>query len=161
MAGSKASKRKACEQLSGDDDSQKTEQATNNKDLVHCEDSFLLFWVEVSESKKATEYMRSTFAKLFKILLDADETVCFTIFKTNHCLNDKKNHVNSASTFITNLDQLPTSITALIKYYYGARSQSNGGVIWCQICLAHTSPIDNLITDTKEDFQVLSSNCTL
>ena len=69
--------------------------------------------------------------------------------------------MNSASTSITNPDQLPTSITALIKYYYGARSQSNGGVIWSQIRIAHTSPIDNLITDTKEDFQVLSSNLTL
>ena len=160
MAGSKG-KRKAREQSTDDDDSQQTEQATNNKDLVHSEVSFLLFRVEVSESKKATEYMRATFAKLFTILLDADETVCFTIFKTDQCLNEEKNHVNSASTAITNPDQLPTSITALNKYFYGARPQSNGGVIWCQIRIAHNSPIDNLITDTKEDFQVLSSNLTL
>ena len=144
-----------------DDESEATAKATNKDDIVHPCCSYLLLRVEVSEAKKGTELMRSSFAKIFSILQDADDTVALTVFKSEPSTDDDGNYLTSSATILTAPENFPSSITALNKYFFGARPQSNGGVIWCQVRLVHTEPVENIIADTKEDLQNLSSNLTL
>ena len=62
-------KRKASDNISrNDDESEATPKVDNTDDIVHPHCSFLLLRVEVEESKKGTDVMRSAFAKIFSIL---------------------------------------------------------------------------------------------
>ena len=38
---------------------------------------------------------------------------------------------------------------------------SDGGVVWCQLRLAHDTSIDTLIADTKDDFRDASANLSI
>jgi hypothetical protein len=54
---------------------------------------------------------------------------------------------------LSNPENIPTSITAMSNFFFGARSNSKGGSVWAQTRVVHTEEIDNIIEDTKGDFK--------
>ena len=62
---------------------------------------------------------------------------------------------------VADAEDIPDSVTAMGKYFFGARPNSKGGSIWTQIRLLHDVPIDNIIADTREDFIEKEARLTL
>ena len=98
--------------------------------------------------------MRLQISKLFKILRDADDLLAFSHYKLDLTLaTDTNLHLTSTSLVIQDPDDLPTLITAMSKYFFGARPNSKGGTIWTNVRICHNGDIDNIIADTRDDLQ--------
>ena len=123
--------------------------------------SFLQLRAEVSASKKGTATMKSKFQEIYKILLDADKTTCLSIYQTDPILDDNNKYTIEPSKIITSPNSIPDSITAMSKYFFGCRPNSEGGTIWSQIRLLHSDPIENIIADTRGDLEELNSGLSL
>ena len=139
-----------------DDVSTSTDTATNKskKTLATNHATFLTFAFEVPKSAKGSETMRLQISKLFKILRDADDSLAFSHYKLDSTLaTDTNLHLTSTSLVIQDPDDLLTSITAMSKYFFGARPNSKGGTIWTNVRILHDGDIDNIIADTREDLQ--------
>ena len=142
------------EVMEGDDDrSVDTAKQSNGKKTVieHQFVTFLLLRTEVPQSKKGTETMRGKFLELLKTLQEADETCGLSVYQCDPTINENNKYLTSTSKIITAAKNMPDSITAMSKYFYGARPYSKGGTIWSQIRLVHNSEIENIIADTKYD----------
>lgn len=111
--------------------------------------SFLQIRFTVNASKKGTVVLRDKLQTIVKIFRDADETLVFTSYKTDSILSDSKLYTCAAKNTIQNPTDIPDSITALGKYFHGAKPNSNGGMVWAQIRIAHSNPIENIIADTE------------
>ena len=97
--------------------------------------------------------MREQFKKLFKIIQEADGDAVLSVYKTTTTYDEVNIPIPILNKYI--LDEpadIPDSITAMSKYFFGARPNSKGGQIWSQIRLLHNVDIDNLIADTRDDF---------
>ena len=121
--------------------------------------SFLNLRVTVVESKKGTSTMKSKFQEILKLLQEADDSAILSYYKTDPTTNDKGEHTISVNNILSSPHNFPDSITGLSKYFFGGRPNSKGGAIWSQIRLMHSSPIDNLLEDTREDLREM--NCGL
>ena len=108
----------------------------------------------VAKANKATETMRLKLQELMTILQQADDSVMFTIYKTDPPQPINNLISTSPSLVLASPEDLPTSITALSKHFFGARPNSKGGTIWAQVRLIHNGEIENIITDTSEDFKL-------
>ena len=143
-----------------DDNSTDTIMHDNSSALLHNSNFFLLVRATVPPAKKATETMREKFQKILSILRDADNDVAITPYKTDTTLSDDK-VTTSPSAAITTTDRIPQSITALSKYFFGARPRSTGGTIWAQIRIVHNSNIDNIVTDTQQEMKENGCHLTI
>ena len=139
----------------GDDSSADTHRQRNGKNSTVTTKfvSFLLVRATVSTSKKGTETMRAKFIELLTTLKEADDTCSLSIYQLDPIPTDEGTYSSIASKLITQPDKMPDSITAMSKYFFGARPYSNGGTIWSQIRLVHDTTIDNILADTKYDLQ--------
>ena len=128
-----------------DDVSTSTDTATNKsqKTLAKNHATFLTFAFTVPKSVKGSETMRLQLSKLFTILHDADDSLAFSHYKLESTLDTETNQqLTSTSLAIRDPDDLPTSITAMSKYFFGARPNSKGIVgdgapptSWARRCL--------------------------
>ena len=142
------------EVMEGDDDNSVNTAKQGNGKKTTVENNFVTFLLlrtTVPQSKKGTETMKGKFSELMKILQDADESCGFSIYQSDPIVNDNDKYSTNANNLITQAKNMPDSITALSKYFYGARPYSKGGTIWSQIRLMHNSEIENIIADTKYD----------
>ena len=124
--------------------------------------SFLSFQVTVSECKQGTSTMRTQFQNLFKIIKDADPDAVLSHYKTT-TFHDNDGNLSpmAEKNVVIDAEDIPDSVTAMGKYFFGARPNSKGGSIWTQIRLLHDVPIDNIIADTREDFIEKAARLTL
>ena len=98
--------------------------------------------------------MRKKIKDLFKVLQDADKAVAFSTYKTTNTYeDDDQPPLIAAKDVIDDPESIPESITAMSKYFFGARPNSKGGQIWTQVRILHNQEIDNIIADTMEDFK--------
>ena len=128
----------------------------DNTNEVSCSTfvTFLTLRFTVKESKKGSEAMREEISKLYKYLLEADNTVSFTHYKLETEEDPETGEiVTDTNKVLDNPEDLPTSITSLGKFFFGARPNSKGGSIWTQVRIMHDAEIDNIIADTREDFK--------
>ena len=144
-------------------DSNSTNAADNTSDVVITPYvSFLSLQIGVDKSSKGSEEMRNKIIALFKILRLADETIAFSTYKTDAIADSTtKLFSTPSSAAIEDPKDVPTSITAMGKYFHGARPNNKGGTIWTQVRLLHSEEIDNIIADTKEDFSEKKGRLTL
>ena len=97
--------------------------------------------------------MRAQIIKFYKILLDTDNSLCFTHYKLTTNEDPETGEIITNSTAVLGSPkELPSSITALGKFF-DARPNSKGGAIWVQVRFIHNEDIDNIIADTREDFK--------
>ena len=129
------------------------------KTRPHC--SYLLLRAAVPESKKGTATMKTKFQEIFSLLLEADESSILSIFKTDPTPAEDGSFVSPANKVLTATQDFPDSITSLSKYFFGCRPNSKGGSIWTQIRLMHSSPIENILEDVREDLREMESSLTL
>ena len=98
--------------------------------------------------------MRKKISKLFKILQQADETLTFSHYRLDAIPdNDTREFCTPLSATLDNPENIPTSITAMGKFFFGARPNNKGGIIWSQVRTIHTEEIKNIIADTREDLK--------
>ena len=115
--------------------------------------TFLSFQVTVSESKKGTATMKQKFQELFSIIKEADSDAALTLYKTTSVYDDNGHPtLIDSKHVIDDPDDIPDSVTAISKYFFGARPNSKGGAIWTQIRLIHGIDIENILADTRDDF---------
>ena len=156
------SKRKDKEQPSESDDSSVvTMQVDNSSNPSFSHVSFLMLRANVNASKKGTDTMRSVFIKLHKALKEADNTITFTQYKTDPVIDQSGRVQSNSSLNLQDTSAYPTSITALSKYYFGARPLSEGGTIWAQIRILHEEDIDNIVADTREELKEMNCHLTI
>ncbi len=137
-----------------DDMSVDTTSASNTSTLLSTYATFITLRFEVKASSKGSETMRKKLSELYKILLQADTKIQFSKFKCDNRKDKETNKfVTNAEDILSNPDKIPTSITAMSNYFFGARPNSKGGSIWAQVRMVHSEDIDNIIEDTKEDFK--------
>ena len=97
--------------------------------------------------------MRNKIVELFTILRQADDTLAFSIYKTNAIIDVDTNLYSTPDTaVISDPADIPTSITMMCKYFHSACPNNKGGTIWTQVRVLHSVEIENIIADTKEDF---------
>lgn len=134
--------------------SDSTNAADNTTDTVFSPFvTFLSLQIGVAKATKGSEEMRNKIMDLFKILRQADDTIAFSIYKTDAVIDvDTNLYPTTSSAVITDLADIPTSITMMCKYFHGARPNNKGGTIWTQVRMLHGVEIDNIIADTREDF---------
>ena len=115
--------------------------------------TFLSLQVTVATSKKGTETMREEFKRLFKIVQDSDPDAAISLYKETIEYDDKGSPSPIAAKYVIEVpEDIPESITAIGKYFIGARPNSRGGTIWSQIRLIHNIDIDTILADTRDDF---------
>ena len=98
----------------------------------------------VAKANKATDTMRLKLQELMTILQQADDSVMFTIYKTNPPQPINNLISTSPSLVLASPEELPTSITALSKHFFGARPNSKGDNVWAQVQLIHNVEIENI-----------------
>ena len=123
--------------------------------------SYLKFGAAVQASKKGTATMKAKYQELFKTIQEADCDSCLSVYKTDPDPDSNGKYAAKSNQIVTCPTTIPDSITSISKYFFGSRPKSDGGVIWSQIRLLHTEPIENIIADTKADFQEQESTLTL
>ena len=123
--------------------------------------SFLKLRMTVQASKKGTATMKAKFQEIFKILLDADENACLSVYQTDPIKNNNNKYTIEPTKIINNPTMLPDSITAMSKFFFGCRPISDGGVIWSQLRLLHDDPIENIIADTRGDLEELDAGLSI
>ena len=99
--------------------------------------------------------MRNRFQKLFKIIQDADvdADAALSVYKTTVTYDKDNTSIIILVIYILDKpDDIPESITAMSKNFFGAHPNSKGGQIWSQILLIHNADIDNITADTRDDF---------
>ena len=115
--------------------------------------SFLQVRFTVNASKKGTVAMREKLQTLIKTFREADESLVFTVYKTDSNKSNANLYTCAEKNTLQNPKDIPDSITAIGKYFYGAKPNSNGGLVWTQVRIAHTNPIENIIADTEFDLR--------
>ena len=115
--------------------------------------TFLSFQATVTASTKGSATMRDQFQTLFKIIQDADAGAALSVYKTTITYDDERTPTPILEKYVLDdPNDIPESITAMSKFFFGARPNSKGGQIWSQIRLLHNADIDNIIADTRDDF---------
>ena len=145
----------------GDDDT--TVTATNRPARVisYKHVSYLKLGAMVQASKKGTATMKTKYQELFKTIQEADSDACLSIYKTDPDPDSSGKYIAQPNQIITCPTLIPESITAMSKFFFGSRPKSEGGVIWTQLRLLHNEPMENILADTKADFQEQGSTLTL
>ena len=123
--------------------------------------SFMLLRTEVVASKKGTETMREQFSTIMSTLREADDSLAFSPYKSEIEQGSDGGVISSQANLLVNPAALPSSITALGRFLFGARPRSEGGAVWAQVRIVHNEPIDNIILDTKEDLKLKKSYLSL
>ena len=145
------------EETPKDDDSVDTVKQNNgsndNSSIAREFYTFLQVRTAVSPSKKGTVVMRERLIGLFKSLQEADESLIITHYKTDAVQSEDKLFSCPAKHALQSPDAIPESITAIGKFFHGAKPNSNGGMVWAQIRIAHTEPIENVMIDTEFDLR--------
>ena len=67
-----------------------TNGATRSSEFAHV--SFLKVRAEVSASKKGTATMKAKLQEIFKILLEADEDACLSVYQTDPAMNNQRKY---------------------------------------------------------------------
>ena len=119
--------------------------------------TFCTLRFNVPKAPNATETMRNKIQKIFTVLLQADDSLMFTTYKTDPPSLCDSLPRTDPDIVLSSPDDLPTSITAIGKHFFGARPNSKGGSVWAQVRLIHNTEIENIITDINEDFKVFES----
>ena len=132
--------------------------STNTLQRPYC--SFLNVRVSVQESKKGTATMKAKFQEFFKLLQEADDTAILSLFKLDPTPDKDDQFTIKGCQALTSPHVLPDTITSLSKFFFGCRPNSRGGMVWSQIRLMHSTPIDNLIEDLRDDLSDMSSGMT-
>ena len=134
--------------------SESTNAADNTTDTIFSPFvTFLSLQIGVAKATKGSEEMRSKIMDLFKILRQADDTIAFSVYKTDAVIDvDTNLYPTANSMVISDPEDIPTSITMMCKYFHGARPNNKGGTIWTQVRMLHSVDIENIIADTREDF---------
>ena len=122
--------------------------------------SYLKISVQVTKALKATLTMKAKFREVLRCIREADNTAIISLYKLDPIKDDQGMVSNKKSEVITSEEELPDSITALSKYFYGCRPRSEGGMIWTQIRLLHNEPIQNIIADTRTECQEMKALIT-
>ena len=115
--------------------------------------SFLQIRFIVNASKKGTVAMREKLQTLVKTFHGVDETLIFTSYKTDAIMSKTNLYTCAAKDTIQNPKDIPDSITAIGNYFHGAKPNSKEGMVWSQIRIAHTNPIEHIIADTESDMR--------
>ena len=103
---------------------------------------------------QSSETMRAEIIKLYKILLDADNSLCFAHYKFATNEDPEIVDIITDSTMVLNSPvKLPSSVTLMDKFFFVARPNSKGGVIWEQLCIIHNEDICNIITNSGDHFK--------
>ena len=144
-----------------DDDSESTATMNNATPSLFKYSSYCQIQSEVPQSKKGTATMIAKLQEIHAILLEADESLSITLYKTED-VRDAENKISvNTSRLIKKKDDFPSSITALGKYFFSMRPNDKGGMIFGQVHLLHNEPIDNIIADTKTELQEQKAYLTL
>ena len=131
-----------------------TASASNKDTLLSIYATFITIRFDVKASAKGSETMRNKLCELYKVLLQADATIQFTKYKCDNKRDKETSKVITKTTdVLSNPENIPTSITAMSNFFFGARPNSKGGAVWAQTRVVHSEEIDNIIEDTKEDFK--------
>ena len=115
--------------------------------------SFLKISVKVTKTNKATATMKAKFQEMTKCIREADPTASISHFRIDPTPNDDGMFTAQSNVLVTNPESIPDSITAMGKFFHGCRPRAEGGVIWTQIRLMHTEPMDNIIADTRVELR--------
>ena len=144
----------------GDDDATcaMDNSSTSTFQRTYC--SFLNVRVSVPESKKGTATMKAKLQEFFKLLQEADETALLSTFKLDPTPDDEGQFTVKGGQALTSPHVLPDTITSLGKFFFGCRPNSKGGMVWSQIRLLHSTPIDNLVEDLRDDLSDMSCGMT-
>ena len=134
-------------------------RSVGKKVRAHC--SYLLLRATVKESKKGTATMKAKLQEVFSLLLEADETAILSFFQTDPTTNSNGFFTVNVKKVLTSPQSFPDSITGLSKYFFGCRPNSKGGTIFSQIRLMHSSPIENLLTDVREDLREMECGLSM
>ena len=128
---------------------------TNSAIVISTYVSFLSFRFKVDKTdNKGSETMRKQICKLFKLLQHADDSLTFSHYKLDASPDNNTGTFSTPqSTTLDDPDNLPTSITAMGKFFFGARPYNKGGTIWSQVRVLHSKEIENIIADTREDMK--------
>ena len=103
---------------------------------------------------QSSETMRAEIIKLYKILLDADNSLCFAHYKFATNEDPEIVDIITDSTMVLNSPvKLPSSVTLMDKFFFVARPNSKGGVIWAQVSIIRNKDICDIITDTRNDLK--------
>lgn len=143
-----------------DDDTVTHGNGDNGKCSFPCV-SFLKISVKVTKSNKATATMKAKFQEITKCIRDADSTASISHFRIDPTPKEDGMFHASKNMIVTGSDSIPDSITAMGKFFHGCRPRSDGGVIWTQIRLLHTEPMDNIVADTRVELQEMGGYITV
>ena len=91
--------------------------------------SFLQVRFTVNASKKGTVAMREKLQTLMKTFREADESLVFTLYKTDSNKSNANLYTCAEKNTLQNPKDIPDSITAIGKYFFGAKPNSNGGLV--------------------------------
>ena len=89
--------------------------------------TFLTFRFNVEASVKATDTMQAKISKLYEILLQADDFISFSHYKLDIDHNPvTKEIITATSAMLDGPDDIPTSITSMGTFFFGAKPNSKG-----------------------------------
>ena len=123
--------------------------------------SFLKLSVKVAKANKATALMRTRFQEVFKCIRDSDPTAILSHFRLDPVPDADGMFPVVQTATATTPEEIPDSITAMGKFFHGCRPRSEGGIIWTQVRLMHSEPIDNILADTRTELEEKSGNLSL
>ena len=93
--------------------------------------TYIFVQITVAISTKGSATMRAQFQKGFKIIQDVDADAALSVNKTTttHDIDGTRTLILEKYILYDPTD-IPDSITAMSKYFIGARPNSKGGKIW-------------------------------
>ena len=95
-----------------------TTPAANGPTSTHKFSLYCMLRTEISRSKKGTTLMRSKLLETLRIIRDADDKACFTVYKTTATPDEAGDIVTPTSSLLRSDDDAPKSITALGRFFF-------------------------------------------
>ena len=123
--------------------------------------SFLKLSIKVARANKATALMRTRFQEVFRCIRESDPTAILSHFRLDPVPEDDGMFIVNRTATAPTPEAIPDSITAMGKFLHGCRPRPDGGIIWTQVRLMHTEPIDNILADTRTELEEKSGNLSL
>ena len=108
------------QQVEDDAMSVDTDTANNTNHILSIFATFLTLRFDVKASQKGSEVMRLKLSSLYKVLLQADATLQFSFYQKDIIKDAESGKViTNVSDVLDNPDNIPTSITAMSKFFMG------------------------------------------
>ena len=131
-------------------DNNKQDEIIYRKNRTYCSLN-----LKVSASIKGSEEMMTQTKEVLGILQVADDTEALAMYKMDNIINEQNSYEFNSNTILHKQSQFPSSSTNLGKYLHGGRPRSQGGIIYCKICIVHDGDTEDLLLDMDNKLREL------